>query len=485
MTLVSAARLNAHMSLLAADEMEGRETGTHGFDRAATYVADQLRSFGLTPLGDQGFQHLTIRRTRVDEAATSLRLLLGGDVWHLRYGEDYVTYGVQRTDETTSAADVVDAGDGIVLPSLQLDAYRHLDVRDKVVVVSLGTPPVLSESERSFFGEATQKAATAAARGAVAVLLVDAPQIPWELRVRAARQLGTNDTRPPTSRVTSIPIVYIHQRVAERLLAAQGRTSPPVAGQLDGIRATLRLRQQSRDVRSANVVALLPGRDPSLSREHVVIVAHCDHVGIGEPSNGDAIYNGAVDNASGVGALLEIARTLAARPAARSVAFLCTTAEEQGLIGARYFVANRDVLPGPIVAAINIDGTSIQPFTVLDVRGGSQSSLGALAEEAGRRMGIEVRLESLGVAGSDHSPFLLAGIPPVWIGATLPDDWMRTRYHTPHDDMHQPIDFEAVANYTRFVASLAEVTANAPTKPAWREGEFFSEPRDTIVPGPH
>jgi Zn-dependent M28 family amino/carboxypeptidase len=108
-------------------------------------------------------------------------------------------------------------------------------------------------------------------------------------------------------------------------------------------------------------------------------VAHCDHVGIGEPSNGDAIYNGAVDNASGVSALLEIARTMAAWPPARAVAFLCTTGEEQGLIGARYFVAHRDILPGPIVAAINIDGTSIQTFNMVDmvdVRGGTQSSLG-------------------------------------------------------------------------------------------------------------
>ena len=166
-------------------------------------------------------------------------------------------------------------------------------------------------------------------------------------------------------------------------------------------------------------------------------------------------------------------RLLAAAPPARSTLFLCTTGEEQGLVGARAFVAQRDRLPGPLVAALNIDGTSIQPFRTLDARGGSQSSLGTLAEEAGRRAGIGVRHESLGVGGSDHAPFLLAGIPPIWIGAALPDDWMRTRYHTPQDDMAQPIDFGAVAAYTQFVSTLARLIANAPTRPAWREGEFF------------
>lgn len=220
----------------------------------------------------------------------------------------------------------------------------RIGISTKIVVLTSGAPSSLSESERSFYGDTTQKAATAAARGALAVLLVDAPRIPWDLRVSAARQLGTSATRPPTSSTPSIPVVYLRQRVADRLLGT-GENDSRVAGPLEGVRATLRLRQHSREVRSANVVALLPGRDPRIAREHIVMLAHCDHVGVGEPSNGDAIYNGAVDNASGVGALLEIARTFASRALARSMVFLCTTGEEQGLIGARYFVAHRDRLP--------------------------------------------------------------------------------------------------------------------------------------------
>lgn len=475
---ISGARLKAHMTVLAADDMEGRETGTPGFDRAAAYVAEQLRLSGLTPGAAQWRQELFIRRTRVDEAGTALTLQLGREAWALKYGEDYVTYGVQRDEvQTLVDAALVYAGDGVSVPSQGLNPYQHLEMRDKIVIVIAGAPTTLSEGERSFFGDATQKATTAAAHGARALLLFDNPQIPWELRVRAARQLGTSDTQPPTtSSANAIPVVYLHQRFAERLGTGASAASRPI-GPRENSRATLRLRQQSREVQSANVVALLPGRDPRVAREHVVVVAHCDHVGVGEPSRGDAIYNGAVDNASGVAALLEIAREFAARPLARSMVFLCTTGEEQGLIGARYFVAQRHRLPGSIVAAINIDGTSIHPFTALDIRGGLNSSLGAVAEEAGRRTGIAVRHESLGVGGSDHSPFLMAGIPPLWIGATLPDDWMRMRYHTPHDDMQQPIDFDAVAAYTRFVWTLAMLVADAPTQPVWRKGEFFSQPR--------
>lgn len=474
---IGAAGLRQHMLVLASDEMEGRETGTPGFDRAAAYVVDHLTALGVKPGAEHWRQSLTVRRTRVDESGTSLTIQRGRETVSLAYGEDYVSYGVRgTTGETSVSSAVVYAGDGVSIPDRSLDPYREVTVRDRIVVLAGGAPPSLSEGERSFYGDATQKAATAAAHGARAVLLVDDPQIPWDLRVRAARQLGTNELLPLTAADRSaIPVVYVNQRVAAQLLgggASRRQTSP-----VSDAHATLRLRQQSREVRSANVVGVLPGRDSRLARELVVISAHCDHVGIGEPVQGDAIYNGAVDNASGVAALLEIAKALAAKPPGRSVVFLCTTGEELGLIGARYFVAHRQELPGAIVAAINIDGTSIQPFRHLDVRGGSNSSLGSIAEEAGRRTGIDVRHETLGVGGSDHSPFLLAGIPPVWIGATLPEDWMRTRYHTPQDDMQQPIDMQAVATYTRFVSTLARLVADKPTRPAWRSGEFFAQPR--------
>ena len=477
---IRGAALRQHMSILASDVMQGRETGTPGFDRAAQYVADQFHLFGLTSVEGHFLQRMTIRRIRVDEDSASLTLRIGQQTRQLHYGEHYVSYGVRGRDDVSLEGPLVFAGDGVSVPGLNVDAYRNVDVLGKIVVLTSGAPSSLSESERSFYGDAAQKVATASARGASAVLMVDAPQIPWELRVRSARQLGVSDALPLAAGGQPIPLCDLRGQVAELLLGPAGNAPARTPGPIEGATVTLRLHQLSRDVRSANVVATLHGSDPRRSREHVVVLAHLNHVGIGEPREGDAIYNGAVDNASGISALLEIARTMSARPKrpVRTMVFLATTGEEQGLTGARHFVSQRQSWPGRVVAAINIDGTSIQQFDQLEIGGGLNSSLGAIAERAGQELRIGVRLEPLGVGGSDHSPFLLAGIPPLWIGAALPPDWMRTHYHTPRDDMQQPIDFAAAANYTRFVALVSWLTADAPTAPEWRTDEFFGRTRD-------
>jgi Zn-dependent M28 family amino/carboxypeptidase len=298
--------------------------------------------------------------------------------------------------------------------------------------------------------------------------LVEETDIPWELRVRAARQLGINEARQSDARQT-IPIMYLERSAAERLIGAAHM------GDIIGS-STLSVRQTFRDVRTANVYARWPGTESARS-EHVVVLAHLDHVGIGAPVNGDSIYNGAVDNASGVAALLAMGKAFAEMPnhARRSVIFLATTAEEQGEIGSEYFVRNPPVPVTSIVAAINIDGTAITPFTGLNVGGGANSTLGSIAGEAAEQMGLSVVQEPLGVGGSDHSPFLLAGIPPLWVEAALPDDWMRTRYHTPQDDLRQPLDFAAAARYSQFVFLTIYRIADAVQRPAWNTGEFFGE----------
>ena len=170
----------------------------------------------------------------------------------------------------------------------------------------------------------------------------------------------------------------------------------------------LHVRSEPREVQSANVYALLPGSDRRLSSEYIVYTAHLDHVGVGEPIDGDAIYNGAVDNASGVAGLLSIAKAFMALPKApaRSILFVATTGEEQGEIGADYFVHHSPVPIDRIAASLNMDGLSFTKFEVAVVGGGSNSSLGRMAEEAARQLGMRVKNETIGVGGSDHSPFL-------------------------------------------------------------------------------
>jgi hypothetical protein len=472
---ISGGSLRAHMATLAADTMEGRETGTPGFDRAAQYVASEFADIGLDPLGAGYLQPVTIRRWQVDEASTTVTVT-SRQAEALAYGVDFVTYGLRGPSSASAAGDVLFMGHGVTLKERGIDAYGGVDTTGKVVMLLSGAPASLSPGEQAFHGDAQQKVDNAAKHGAVAVILIDAPQIPWALRVRAARQLGVSGSLPIAQPNLPLPLIYLRPPAAERLLGRSLDSPDLPLGRSVGS-AAITLRQSSREVRSANVAATLPGSDSARASEHVVIVAHLDHIGIGEAENGDSIYNGAIDNASGVSALLTVARAFASLPRApaRSLIFLATTGEEQGLVGADHFVRQSTTVPYDIVAAINMDGTAVVPFQALDIRGGANSSLGLLAQEAGAQLGIGTHLEPAGVGGSDHSPFLLAGIPPLWIGAALADDWMRTHYHTPRDDMQQPIDWDAATTYARFVFLTAHLAAENSKRPEWNRGEFFGE----------
>ncbi len=473
---ITAERLRAHIAVLADDAMAGRETGTPGFDLAATYVVDQFRELGLSPVGNNYRQLMTIRRARPVEGETTLDVTIQGRRERFVYGQDFVTYGVPGTTSAAVNGRIVFVGDGVTVPGDAIDAYQGLEVSGAIGIALAGAPASLTASERSYYESSRQKAANGAARGLGALLLRDDANIPWELRVRAARRLGISEALP-TDRPPTVPVIYLSEPAAKRIFGdLEGSTLE--AGTVLG-EAELHVRQTSRQVRSANVVARWPAADQISPPEHVVVMAHLDHVGIGAPVGGDAIYNGAVDNASGVAALITIADAFVSLPTrpARSIVFLATTGEEQGLVGSDYFVRHPPMPIDSIVAALNVDGTSIRPFEELDIRGGSNSSLGLVAEAAGKRLRFGVRHQPLGLGGSDHSPFLLAGVPPLWIGAALPDGWMRTHYHTPQDDLSQPLDLGAAARYTQFVFLTSYLTADASDRPTWNSGEFFGAPR--------
>jgi Peptidase family M28/PA domain len=462
------------MAFLADDLLEGRETGTRGFDIAAQYVAAQFQEIGLSAINGTYLQPFAIRRAHVDEGATSLVVTRDGRRETLQYGQDFVTYGDAFNSTVAVAGSLVAVGDGVTLQAKGVDAYAGRDTAGSVVVALPGAPDALTPSERAYFESAKAKAANAAQHGASALLLVAEEHIPWDLRVRAARQLGSSRSLPDRQ-PRGIPVVYISRTVAAKLLNGQlsptsdGPTSPTLGA------VSLQIRSEAREVRSANVFAVLKGDDQRLASEYVVITAHLDHVGIGSPVQGDAIYNGAIDNASGVAGLLLVARAFRTLPTppGRSILFVATTGEEQGELGAEYLVRHPPAPLDHLVAAINIDGLSFTSFTEADALGGANSSLGQLAQRAADQYGIRLRNQPAGVGGSDHAPFVMAGIPVLWIGAALRDDWMRTRYHTPKDDMSQPLEFQPAADYSKLVFTVAYLTAQAPERPVWNPGEFF------------
>ena len=280
----------------------------------------------------------------------------------------------------------------------------------------------------------------------------------------------------------------------ETLASVQAKNAPRRASGPRPLRASIRATSKQTAVRSRNVVGVLRGRG-SRRDEYVVYAAHLDHAGIGEPVDGDAVYNGAVDNASGVAALLSIAEAFARLPAPpdRSVVFLATTAEEPGILGSDYFVRRGPIPRKQIVAALNIDGATlmVHPLRDVSVMGASNSTLGEAARAAGRSTGLAVHPADLPLLGSDHFPFARAGIPALWAiagqetgrddldGAWLQREWIKTRLHTPKDDMSQPLDFQAAADLAAFDFEIGRLIANGHKIPTWNEdtilGRFLTK----------
>jgi hypothetical protein len=475
---IRADRIRGHMAFLADDLLEGRETGTRGFDLAARYVATQFQALGLRPFAGRYQQPMTIRRGRVDETRSSLTLLRGGTQTSFVYGQDFVTYGETAESDVDVTGELVFVGDGVTVPRHGIDAYRGVNTVGKIVIALPGAPPALSPSEQSYFADADTKAANAAAHGARTLLLVAEEQIPWDLRVRTARQLGASEWLPSHRATRVRAVAYVSRAAAAQII--DQRLDQAVSRVGVGLgSAVLHVRSQRRDVSSANVYGLLPGSDPKRSSEYIVYTAHLDHLGIGDAVDGDAIYNGAVDNASGVAGLLAMAKAFMVLPKkpARSILFVATTGEELGEVGSNYLVHHPPVPLNRMVASINVDGLSFTKFEEAVVAGGTNSSLGRKAEEAARQLGMRVKNTSIGVGGSDHSPFLLAGIPALWIFAALPNAWMRTRYHTPQDDMNQALDFDAAVQYTRLIFVVGYLSAQDSQRPRWNPGELFAEKR--------
>jgi Zn-dependent M28 family amino/carboxypeptidase len=286
---------------------------------------------------------------------------------------------------------------------------------------------------------------------------------------------------------------------AERLFAGSGHSLADLLALVDAkkllprfaLPASLRARValDSTSIRSDNVVAVLPGSDPALAREHVVLTAHLDHLGVGAAVNGDRIYNGAMDNASGIATLIEVARTLAAvepRPK-RSVLFVAVTAEEHGLLGSRYLAGDPAVPKPGIVANINMDMfLPLFPMKSVTVLGLDESDLGDRVRDVAKRIGLGVgpdpSPERNRFTRSDQYSFIRQGVPALALkvgfepgssAAEIDAKWTKERYHSPSDDLWQPVDLSAAVTFTRLIAALSAEVANHATKPQWKGSSFF------------
>lgn len=507
----AAARIKTDVRYLADDALQGRQTGTPGYELAADYVAKRFAAIGLQPAGDHGswFQAVPLLRAtrQVDGARVAIRR--DGKRTELRFREQFLPGLNYNAADATVEAPAVFVGQGVFAPELQHDDFAGLDLHGKIAVLFSGAPMRFDNDRRALHASTTEKLRALTERGAIGAVFVntvsDEVQVPWTrsadnwdrpgMRLRNADGSGIGTF--PSLRVTAT----VSASAAEWLFDGSGHSAAELFqaaqdGSLKGfaLPGTLALASRTRiePLQSRNVVAKLPGADTTLAREHVVYSAHLDHLGVGAPVKGDgplpdSIYNGALDNALGVSILLEAARSLHGKPAPkRSLLFVATTAEEQGLLGAQWFAAHP---PGALVANINLDMPMLlAPSSDVVSIGAEHSSLQTVLQQAARDIGVGLSPdpfpEEMAFVRSDQYAFVRAGIPALYldggiIAAASTDpklaqrEFMRHCYHQPCDDAKQPIQYGDAARLARLNARIGLLVGNAAQRPRWNADDFF------------
>ncbi|GMU05995.1 M28 family metallopeptidase [Corallococcus caeni] len=493
-----------HVEVLASDAMEGRDTGSKGYATAAGYVSKELAALGVKPLLKTGFlQPMALQSRRLIEAKSSVALVKDGQTLPLVQGED-VVLSSRQGDNGTVDAPLVFVGYGLSIPELGHDDFAGLDLKGKVVVLLQGGPADIPGPVKSHFSSWTERLKVLKAGGAVGYVYLQNPkmlELPWERIVGSSKNPtvvfadpSLNDSRG--LKVAVVANVAQSQKwlegaphTYEELLALADADKPLPKFDIP-LRMKAKLAFDVKPLKSMNVVGVMPGADPVLAKEYVVLSAHLDHVGIGEPVKGDRIYNGAMDNASGVAALLEVARRLhdQAEKPKRSVLFALVTGEEKGLLGSKYFASRPPVPITSIVADFNLDMFMPHwPFTSVVAHGKDESSLAVPLAEVAAKQDIQVLEDpepdrNLFVR-SDQYSFIREGVPALFFkfGYTPGSEeqkvfkqWLAERYHAPSDDLaQQPVDHEGAARFITFLTALTNAVADAPRRPYWNDDSFF------------
>jgi Zn-dependent M28 family amino/carboxypeptidase len=501
------AAMKAHVMFLASDALKGRDAGSPEYEIAAQYVASQFYMQGLTPAGDNGSYLQTVPLISYKPADKGeFVLTAGGQSTPLAFGTDYVPSPNAAKAETVVDAPLAFVGYGLVAPTAKRDDYAGVDVRGKIVLLFGGAPPSFNGEERAHFGGIATKAAIAQAKGAVGVITIESPAMAKAGGLAAAAASNDRariswtgkDGAGFAAAPGAPPLGAISMKVAERIFGsrwaevAKGAESAETRFKPFVLPARLKatVRTVSTPLPSSNVAGLLPGSDPKLKDEVVVLTAHLDHVGVGRPNaNGDTIYNGAEDNAVGIASLIEEARRFKAsgQPLRRSIMFLAVTAEEKGLVGAEYFAHNPTVPAKNIVANVNLD-MPIITYTFEDVIafGAERSTLGPIVKRAAAGLGVGFSPDPMPEQGlfvrSDHYRFVQKGIPSVflWPGQAGPgkaavDDFFKNHYHQPSDEVGQnpAIDWSQGVRFVEANYAIAREIADADERPRWNKGDFF------------
>jgi Zn-dependent M28 family amino/carboxypeptidase len=512
--------IRAHIKFLSSDLLEGRGTGARGGEIAANYIAAQMEALGLKGAGANGsfFQPVSLVGVKADP---NTKLVISGKNGkeNLKFADDYVAFTGAQTDEVDVDADLVFVGYGISAPEQRWNDYKGQasDYRGKILVMFVNDPPATPEEPNLFGGKAltyygrwTYKYEEAARRGAAGVILLHTDQsagYPWSVvrtsngawRFDIARNPGDNtpflNIRSWVTDAAARQIMKLVGRDLDDLRAkAAARDFQPIALNLKG---KINLKSEVKRVQAPNVAGILPGRDAKLRDEYVVYSAHWDHLGVGAPDKtGDTIYNGAVDNASGVASVLAIAEALRKLPPAqrprRSSLFLFPTAEEQGLLGADWYSKHPLVPVEKTAANVNLDSMNVLGITHDFIPLGAERStlkavVEAVARERGMRVSPDARPEQGSFYRSDHFPFAKVGVPSIslkegndYVGRSK--EWGEEQfrayntahYHQPSDEYSDTWDFRGMLQEAEIAMSIGRHIADMEQMPRFNPGDEFA-----------
>jgi Zn-dependent M28 family amino/carboxypeptidase len=513
---VAEAQARRDLEYLSSDRLEGRGTGQPGGDAAARYIAERFRAIGLLPAGDRGsfFQDVPLVGTETDPSST-LAFTGAASGVAPKYLDDFVLWSEVQEPTVACDADLVFVGYGIVAPEFGWDDYKGADVKGKVLVMLVNDPPSPTDDPKFFGGKAltyygrwTYKYEIANRMGAAGALLVHTTpgaSYGWEV---VRNSWGRE--QPYVKKSADAPALraagWLSKETSEKLLKAAGQDLDALfaaAGKPDfrpvplGVSVSARVTQKVRQIHTQNVVGRLAGSDPAQSGEGVVICAHYDHLGIGVPVNGDAIYNGCVDNASGVSALLHAAEALAkskSKPR-RSIYFLTPTGEEGGLRGSEFFAQHPPIPAAKLAAVVNMDSVSVRgrtrDFTFL---GADRSSLREVVDGIAATEGLTVVGDEHPEQGSyyrsDHFSLARVGVPGMSMkpgsqyanlspeeGKKLFEDYNTNRYHRPSDEYDPTMDMAGIVQIGDLALEIATAVANADALPQWNAGDEFASLR--------
>ncbi len=495
------ARWWGYVKNLADDKYEGRATASEGHRKAAEYIAGEFKRLGFKPAGSEGyFQKVPLRVRKIREVDSNVMLTQGGVQEWLQLGEDAYLNPVADLPPTLQAGAVF-VGYGLTVPEAGYDDLAGMDLRGKIAVFLRGGPSSIPAALKAHYQSTAERWQFLRKAGAVGVASASDPNtmdIPWE-RVKLLRlepSMTLADTRMEEAAGMQFSLT-INPASADRFLLGSGHSFAEILELARAgaplprfpLKSTIRaaMAMDRSDAVSENVAAVLPGRDPKLRDEYVVLSAHLDHMGKGAAINGDSIYNGAMDDAAGIATLFEVARALRLAPPRRSVLFVAVTGEEKGLLGSKYFAAFPTVPAQSIVADLNFD--MFQPLhelRLLTVYGLDESSLGRDATAAAKLMGVQVQADPEPERNifirSDNYSFTRAGVPSLSFkfgfqkGSAeerIQKEWLTTRYHAPSDDTAQPVNLAAAAKFNRLMTSLTARVANGAQRPQWNQGSFF------------